>query len=1412
MPKVKVINPNFTKVTIGFASPKEILERSYGEVKEPLTQNYRTYKAEEKGLCCPRIFGPEESWKCSCGKLQGIRYRNNICDRCGVEITDKKARRERMGHIKLVVPVVNPLCFRYPPYPIAKLLNLSNKELKGIIYYSSYVVIQPGIKKKSGMQRMDLLTIKDYYKLLETIPDNELLADSDPNKFIAKTGAIAIKVLLRELDLAALAENLRNDFKQTASQQKRADIIKRLHVVEGFLRPEHGTENRPEWMVMEYIPVIPPDFRPVFELNNGRFATSDITEKQKELIIRNNRLARLIAIGAPKVIKDNEARMVQGTVDSSLDRPPRTSISIASDRPLKSLVDELKGKQGLFRQNLLGKRVDFSARSVITVGPALKMDECGLPKEMALKLFRSFVISKLKQRGIVKTFQEGKKMVEERLPIVWDVLANVVTGHPVLLNRAPTLHRLGIQALLPRLVEGKSIQLHPLLCTAFNADFDGDHMAVHVPLSQEAIAEAHMLLRPSKNIFNPANGEPIMLPSKDMVLGMYFLTKEADPAIAQQLKGAGKAFTSRAEVILAFNTGKLDKHAPIKLQIKGEQGALEIIETTPGRVLFNQAVPEEVGYINMLVGGKQIGSIVKQVFAKVGAERTAIFLDDIKALGFHHIYEGGLTYGLDDMIAPPDKDKIIEKGEAEVMHIQENYHQGFITDTERYNQTIDAWTKVSNKITRSVLKRLKEDKGGYNTLWMMKDSGARGSEDQLKQVCGMRGLMSKIQGNAHSKGNIVERPILSSLLSGMHLLEYFLSASASRKSLADSTLKTADAGFFGRQLTSVAQSVVIAIADCRTLAGRIVKAIYANGQLSVTIGEQVEGRIVLENVVDPISKQVICKRNSLITLTLAQAIDKSKILSLKVRSPIYCESTRGICASCYGLNLGTKRKAIIGDAVGNLAAHSISEPGTQLTLRSFHSGGSAAVGMVQEGKAVAIEAGEVRLSNFKAVATKDKQIVINRNSELTLIDKKTKQEIQRHVLPYSAFLFVKDGDQVKKGDALFEYDPYTIPILAHVSGKVNLEAMEEGVNYEESYNQQTGHKEKIIIDTQDKQKVPSIVIKDKEGNLTHYTIPPKARIVVDENEEITPGSILAKRPRPRSTPKDIVGGLPQVTKLLQMQNVSSKGVKAGIDGYVKIGNKKRSKIEIIIEGDSGVTKTYGVPVLQQLLVQDGDYVNAGDLLSDGRVDPADILTIKGLNNFINYAIQEVQSVYQLQGIRIDDKHLEVILRQMTQKVEIVSVGDTTFIPTQQVTKHIFLAANEKLKDKRLILDPGDTPFKKRSLVSLNRILLENGSLRSQKLQEATYRLPEPAIAKVIAKGISASALASDSFIAAASFQETVKSLLKAAVKGKVDKLEGLKEAAIVGKLCPAGTGLVSYKDLRVNVKREEAEQKEVVAI
>ena len=1407
--KNKKINNDFQKITISLASPESILESSHGEVTQPETINYRTYKPEMGGLFCERIFGPVKDWECHCGKYKRIRYKGIICDRCGVEVTEKKVRRERMGHIELVVPVAHIWYFRSLPNKIGYLLGLPTKKLDQIIYYERYVVIQPGTKEEDGVNRLDFLTEEEFLDIVDKLPrENQMLDDNDPKKFIAKMGADALEMLLARLKLDELSYELRHQAATDTSQQRKAEALKRLKVVEAFREANTRVENRPDWMTIKMVPVIPPELRPLVPLDGGRFATSDLNDLYRRVIIRNNRLKRLIDIKAPEVILRNEKRMLQEAVDSLFDNSRKVN-AVRSDgnRALKSLSDMLKGKQGRFRQNLLGKRVDYSGRSVIVVGPELKLHECGLPKDMAAELFKPFIIRKLIERGIVKTVKSAKKIVDRKDPVVWDILENVLKGHPVLLNRAPTLHRLGIQAFQPKLIEGKAIQLHPLVCTAFNADFDGDQMAVHVPLGQEAILEASLLMLSSHNILNPANGAPITVPSQDMVLGLYYLTKGRKGEM-----GENKTFYSPDEVIIAYNEGKLSKHALIKVRVmlkdrKDNTISKKMIETVAGRVIFNQVVPEEVGFVDELLTKKKLQTIIADVFKYAGQAKTAKFLDDIKDLGFQMAYKGGLSMGLGDVKVPDEKKKLVAEAQKEVDAVWNNYMMGLITDNERYNQVIDIWTRTNTMLTNTLMKQLEEDQQGFNSIYMMMHSGARGSREQVRQLGGMRGLMAKPQKNlAGSVGSIIENPILSNFKEGLDVLEYFISTHGARKGLADTALKTADAGYLTRRLVDVAQDLVITEEDCGTLRGLKVTALKDNEDIVEPLSERILGRVTVHDVYDPITDELICGANEEITDEIAKRIEETSIEEVEIRSILTCETKVGGCAKCYGRNLATGKMVQAGEAVGVIAAQSIGEPGTQLTLRTFHVGGTAS-NIAVEANIKAKFSGVVEFESIRTVDTTDKddqkvKVVMGRTGEIRILDQEKGRVLITNNVPYGAFLQVKDGQKVEKGDQLCYWDPYNAVILSEFDGEIEFDAIIEGITFKEESDEQTGHREKVITDTRDKTKNPAIIVKGKADS-KGYNIPVGAHLAVEVAEKIKAGQVLAKIPRTMGKSRDITGGLPRVTELFEARNPSNPAVVSEIDGVVTYGGIKRGNREIFIESRDGVQKRYLVPLSKHILVQDNDFVKAGQPLSDGAITPSDILSIKGPTAVQEYLVNEIQEVYRLQGVKINDKHIECIVSQMMQKVEIIDSGDTTFLPGEYVDKFEFREENDSVLDKKVVLNSGDSnKFKVGQIVSPRELRDENSALKRKDQKTVDVRDALSAVSRPTLQGITQASLKTESWLSAASFQETTKVLSEAAIRGKADRLVGLKENVIVGHLIPAGTGQRRFNNLIVGSEEE----------
>ena len=1402
------IKSNFSKISIGLASPEEILENSSGEVLKPETINYRTYKPERDGLFCERIFGPIKDYECHCGKYKRIRYKGIVCDRCGVEVTEKKVRRERMGHIQLVVPVAHIWYFRSLPNKIGYLLGLPTKKLDAIIYYERYVVIQPGVLSDEVAQ-YDLLEEGEYLDLLEKLPkDNQFLEDSDPNKFIAKMGAEAIYDLLSRLDLDSLSYELRNRAGSDASQQRKTEALKRLQVVESF-RASRG-RNKPEWMIVRIVPVIPPELRPLVPLDGGRFATSDLNDLYRRVIIRNNRLKRLIEIKAPEVILRNEKRMLQEAVDSLFDNSRKSSaVKTDANRPLKSLSDSLKGKQGRFRQNLLGKRVDYSARSVIVVGPELKMGECGIPKLMAAELYKPFIIRKLIERGIVKTVKSAKKIVDRKEPVIWDILEHVMKGHPVLLNRAPTLHRLGIQAFQPKMIEGKAIQLHPLACTAFNADFDGDQMAVHLPLSNEAILEAQMLMLQSHNILNPANGAPITVPAQDMVLGLYYITK-----LRKGAKGEGLTFYGPEEALIAYNEGKCDIHAPVSVIVKDVDENGNIVDkmmhdTSVGRVIVNEIVPAEAGYINTIISKKSLRDIISHVIKVCGVAKAADFLDGIKNLGYYMAFKGGLSFNLGDIIIPEEKEALVQKGYDEVEQVINNYNMGFITNNERYNQVIDIWTHVNSELSNILMKTISSDDQGFNSVYMMLDSGARGSKEQIRQLSGMRGLMAKPQKSGAEGGQIIENPILSNFKEGLSVLEYFISTHGARKGLADTALKTADAGYLTRRLVDVSHDVIVNEEDCGTLRGLVCTELKNNEEVIASLYERILGRVSVHDVIHPITGEVIVRSGEEIREDAAKAIQDSPIESVEIRSVLTCESKKGVCAKCYGRNLATNRMVQKGEVVGVIAAQSIGEPGTQLTLRTFHVGGIAS-NIATENSITSKYDGILEIDELRAVEAVDEVsgkkhlVVVSRLAEMRIVDPNTKIVLLTHNIPYGSKLFFNNGDSIKKGDVIIEWDPFNAVIVSEVSGKIEFESLVENVTYKVESDETTGLKEKIIIESKDKTKAPAAHIVDENGNyLKNYSLPLGAHVVKDNGDVVKAGEVLVKIPRAVGKAGDITGGLPRVTELFEARNPSNPAVVSEIDGEVGFGKIKRGNREITVTSKLGEVKKYMVPLSKQLLVQENDYIRAGMPLSDGATTPSDILAIKGPTAVQEYIVNEVQDVYRLQGVKINDKHFEVIVRQMMRKVEVVDPGDTRFLEQQIVDKLEVMDENDRIWGKKVVTDPGDSQtLQAGQIVTARKLRDENSMLKRRDLKLVEVRDAIPATANQILQGITRAALQTNSFMSAASFQETTKVLNEAAINGKVDRLEGLKENVICGHLIPAGTGQREFDKLIVGAKDE----------
>ena len=1410
----------FNKISIGLASPETILAASRGEVLKPETINYRTHKPERDGLFCERIFGPVKDYECACGKYKRIRYKGIVCDRCGVEVTEKKVRRDRVGHINLVVPVAHIWYFRSLPNKIGYLLGLPSKKLDMIIYYERYVVVQPGCSVNADgepTKKMDFLTEEEYLNILEQLPpENQFLEDNDPNKFIAKMGAECLIELLSRIDLDELSYELRHKANTETSKQRKTEALKRLQVVESFREANTNKENKPEWMILKAIPVIPPELRPLVPLDGGRFATSDLNDLYRRVIIRNNRLKRLVEIKAPEVILRNEKRMLQESVDSLFDNTRKSSaVKTEANRPLKSLSDSLKGKQGRFRQNLLGKRVDYSARSVIVGGPTLKLYECGLPKDMAAELYKPFIVKKLIERGIVKTVKSAKKIIDKREPLVWDILENVLKGHPVLLNRAPTLHRLGIQAFQPTLIEGKAIQVHPLVCTAFNADFDGDQMAVHLPLGPEAILESQLLMLASHNILNPANGSPITVPSQDMVLGLYYMTKEKKSTSQLNVKGEGLIFYSPDEVKIAYNENKLDLNAAIKVRVKdldvNNDLKLVLKETTVGRVLFNEVVPEKAGYINQVLTKKSLRDIIGRILKITNVPETAEFLDKIKEMGFTFAFKGGLSFSLGDIIIPDEKHEMIGTANKEVDAIISNYNMGLITNNERYNQVIDVWTSSNASLTELAMKRISEDQQGFNSVYMMLDSGARGSKEQIRQLTGMRGLMAKPKKASSGGGEIIENPILSNFKEGLSILEYFISTHGARKGLADTALKTADAGYLTRRLVDVAQDVIISQEDCNTLRGITVEALKKNEEVVETLGERILGRVSLHDVYDPLSNKIIINAGQEINEELVQIIEKLPIEKIDVRSALTCEAKRGLCVKCYGRNLATGKMVQNGEAVGVVAAQSIGEPGTQLTLRTFHVGGIAG-NISEQNQLISKFNGYAEIDDLKTIKTEDSdgkkiELVISRTCEVKVVDENSKVVLSSNIIPYGSTIYIKNGKKLKKDDLICSWDPYNGVIISEYSGTVEYENIEQGLTYQVEIDEQTGFREKVISESRDKKLIPTISIKDSKGiNVRTYNLPVGSHLIVENSQKVEKGNILVKIPRKSAKSGDITGGLPRVTELFEARNPSNPAVVSEIDGVITFGKIKRGNREIIVESKTGELKKYLVKLSNQILVQENDFVKAGMPLSDGSITPNDILNIKGPSAVQQYLVNEVQEVYRLQGVKINDKHFEVLIRQMMQKVQIQDSGDSIFLENQIVHKNEFISENDNLYGKKVVESAGNSEnLRVGQIVSTRDLRDENSILKREDKELVVARDAINATGSPILQGITRASLQTKSFISAASFQETTKVLNEAAVNGRVDNLDGLKENVIVGHKIPAGTGNREYDDIIVGFVDEYEE-------
>jgi len=1400
--KIKQID----KLTISLASPDDILSRSHGEVTKPETINYRSFRPEKEGLFCEKIFGPVKDWECACGKYKGIRYKGIVCDRCGVEVTLKSVRRERMGHISLAVPVVHIWFFKALPSKIGNIIGMTTKELEKIVYYESYVVINPG---PTGLNRKDLISEDQYYEIVQSLPhDNDSLDDDDPKKFLARIGGDAVKELLKQTEIESTFQELKAQLAVETSQQKRNDALKRLRVLEAFREYEGKVPNKPEWMVLSVIPVIPPELRPLVPLEGGRFATSDLNDLYRRVIIRNNRLKRLIDIKAPEVILRNEKRMLQESVDALFDNSRRAS-AVRSDgnRPLKSLSDMLKGKQGRFRQNLLGKRVDYSGRSVIVVGPELKLHQCGLPKDMAVELFKPFIIRKLIERGHFKTVKSARKAVDRKEAVIWEILERLIDGHPIMLNRAPTLHRLGIQAFQPILIDGKAIQLHPMVCTAFNADFDGDQMAVHIPLSFEAQLEASILMLSSHNILSPQNGMPIVIPTQDIVLGCYYLTKVKANAI-----GEGKTFSSMDEVLIAYNSKVVELHSKVKVKIDDK-----LVDTTVGRVIFNQIVPREYGYINELLVKKIFSGLIYNMFIKLGNEKTAKFLDDVKELGYRYATASGLSISFSDMIIPDEKTKLIDDSNKKVNSILNEHEQGLITDAERYNKIIDVWTFTTNNVAKSLMDRLKTDQGGFNSLHMMVDSGARGSQEQVRQLAGMRGLMQKPQKSLSGQsGEIIENPIVANFKEGLSVLEYFISTHGARKGLADTALKTADAGYLTRRLCDVAQDVIISEVDCGTIRGVYVTALKDVELEREPLAERITGRTSQEDIYDPRSDELIVEAGDLISEEIADKIDESNIDQVYIRTVLTCESKRGVCAKCYGRNLTTGSLVEIGEAVGIIAAQSIGEPGTQLTLRTFHFGGTSSR-IASQSQVEANVPGQVKFDKITYVEKSDAfgniKVVIGRRGSIGIYDDDNRQ-IKKFEIPYGAELIVEESQKVVKGQPLYNHDPYNSVIVTDISGKVSFIDLVDTVTFQQVADEQTGHVQKVVIESKDKNLTPSVSIRDERGNEKVFNIPTRAYLAVEEGEVIQAGTILAKISKATAKTRDITGGLPRVTELFEARSPHDPAVVSEIEGKVKFGARKKGSREIIIESfDGSIQKVYAVPYGKHILVQENDEIPAGEKITDGPIDPHDILKIKGTNAVQEYLVNEIQDVYRLQGVKINDKHIEVIVRQMLQKLRIISAGDTNFIEEDLVDRIKLIDENEKIKGMVTLTDIGQSKFKQHQLVLKTKYREINAELTRKGKKTMKSKDAEPATFDNILLGITHAALSTESFISAASFQETTKVLTNAATEARVDSLNGLKENVVMGHLIPAGTGLKKYKNIiltveEMSIPEESIEEKE----
>jgi DNA-directed RNA polymerase subunit beta' len=1347
--------PDFEAIRISLASPDKIRQWSHGEVTKPETINYRTFKPERDGLFCARIFGPVADWECLCGKYKRMKHRGVICDKCGVEVTQAKVRRERLGHIDLASPCSHVWFFKGLPSRIGHLLDIPLRELEKVLYFESYIVIDPG---DAPVKERELLTDERYRELMRDFP----------GQFVAKMGAEAIKELLMMVKVEELATELRTKMKEETSQQKKLKFSKRLKVSNSFLK----SGNKPEWMILDVIPVIPPELRPLVPLDGGRFATSDLNDLYRRVINRNNRLKKLMELRAPEVIVRNEKRMLQEAVDALFDNGRRGRVLRGvNNRPLKSLSGTLKGKQGRFRQNLLGKRVDYSGRSVIVVGPELKLHQCGLPKKMALELFKPFIYNQLEKQQHAATIKQAREMVERQEPVVWDILEEVIREHPVLLNRAPTLHRLGIQAFEPVLVEGKAIKIHPLVCTAFNADFDGDQMAVHIPLSPEAQIEAAVLMLASNNILSPANGQPIAVPSQDIVLGCYYLTRDKKGA-----KGEGRVFASLEEVLLALDAKEVTTQTPIKLRIKGDlidltqehdtqdvtraalqENIFRVVNTTVGRVIFNDSIPEGLPFVNGTLKKKGLQSIVSYCHIRLGHEMTVKMLDDLKTLGFLYATKAGISIGIDDLVTPDAKKTLVAKAEADVIDVEQQYLDGVITNGERYNKVVAIWSEVTDKVAKEMFKAMdqrEKDLDELNPILVMSDSGARGSAQQIRQLAGMRGLMAK------PSGEIIETPIRANFREGLNVLQYFISTHGARKGLADTALKTADSGYLTRRLVDVAQDVIISEPDCGTLRGISATAIVEGGEEIESLRDRIVGRTSLDDVIDPVEGRVIVEIGEEINEDLAAEIQSSGVQRVRIRSVLTCESRRGCCIKCYGRNLATGRPVDIGEAVGVIAAQSIGEPGTQLTMRTFHIGGTAR--LEESSKHEARVDGTIRYVELQTVKNRKGEIIaMNRNGALTIIDERGR-EVARYQIVYGAHLHIPDGARVSQDQMLATWDPFTFAILTEVAGHIKFQDLKEGVTVDEEVDEVTGQSRMVVKDSPDEKKQPRLEIRNASNKiLKTYQMPVRANLMVGDTDMVEPGDVIAKIPRETTKTKDITGGLPRVVELFEARRPSETAIMSEIDGTVRLGPIAKGKRKLIITGNDGEEREYDIPRGTHINVQEGDRVRAGEALMDGPLNPHDILRVLGMNRLQEYIVNEIQEVYRLQGVNINDKHIEVIVRQMLRWVKIKEVGDTEFLLDEQVDRFRFTDENA-------------------------RVAGEDG---------------EPAQAEPLLLGITKASLSTDSFISAASFQETTRVLTEAAISGRIDYLRGLKENVIMGRLIPAGTGMEYYRN--VKVERDE---------